>query len=64
MGFTTKKKDVDVERASKNSAGSGRSACRINELLHHRGLGNVATVKELRESAKKFVPAVLCVLET
>jgi hypothetical protein len=29
-----------------------------------RGLGNAATVKELRELAKKFAPSVLCVLET
>jgi len=29
-----------------------------------RGLGNAATVKELRELAKKVVPTVLCVLET
>lgn len=29
-----------------------------------RGLGNPATIKELHELAKKFVPAVLCVQET
>ena len=29
-----------------------------------RGLGNAATVKELREIAKKFAPTVLCVVET
>ena len=29
-----------------------------------RGLGNTATVKELHEIAKKFVPTVLCVVET
>ena len=29
-----------------------------------RGLGNGATVRELRELAKKFAPTVLCVLET
>ena len=29
-----------------------------------RGLGNDATVRELRELAKKFAPTVLCVLET
>jgi hypothetical protein len=28
------------------------------------GLGNAATIKELREVAKKFAPTVLCVLET
>ena len=28
------------------------------------GLGNGATVKELRDLAKKFGPTVLCVLET
>ncbi|CAN6305188.1 unnamed protein product [Urochloa humidicola] len=29
-----------------------------------RGLGNAATVKEIREIAKKFVPIVLCIVET
>lgn len=29
-----------------------------------RGLGNAATVKELREIVKNFAPTVLCVLET
>jgi len=29
-----------------------------------RGLGNAATVKELREIAKRFAQSVLCVLET
>ena len=29
-----------------------------------RGLGNAATVKELREFAKSATPTVLCVLET
>ena len=29
-----------------------------------RGLGNAATVKELREIAKKCAPTVLCVIET
>jgi hypothetical protein len=28
------------------------------------GLGNAATVKELRDFVKRFVPTVLCVLET
>ena len=28
------------------------------------GLGNTATVKELRELVRKFAPTVLCVLET
>jgi exonuclease III len=28
------------------------------------GLGNAATVKELRDLAKQFAPSVLCVLET
>ena len=28
-----------------------------------RGLGNAATVKELREIAKKFAPTVPCVVE-
>jgi len=31
---------------------------------NYRGLGNGATVKELRDLAKKFGPTVLCVLET
>ena len=31
---------------------------------NYRGLGNAATVKELREIAKKFAPTVLCVIET
>ena len=29
-----------------------------------RGLGNVATIKELRELAKDVAPSVVCVLET
>ena len=29
-----------------------------------RGLGNAATVKELRDMAKNYAPTVLCVLET
>ena len=31
---------------------------------NYRGLDNAATVKELREIAKKFAPTVLCVVET
>lgn len=29
-----------------------------------RGLGNAATVKELRDIVKKYAPSVMCVLET
>ena len=31
---------------------------------NYHGLGNVATIRELHEPAKKFAPTVLCVLET
>jgi exonuclease III len=33
-------------------------------LWNCRGLGNVATVHELRDFAKEFPPSILCVVET
>jgi exonuclease III len=33
-------------------------------LWNCRGLGNAATVRELRDFAKEFAPTILCVVET
>ena len=41
-----------------------RAPCRSAASWNCRGLGNAATVGELRNLAKKYDPTVLCVLET
>ena len=48
-----------------SAEGENNSSCTMSCLSWKcRGLGNAATIKELREFARDAAPTVLCILET